>query len=68
VKGEISALTYHQLFAELTSTYADYTVIYTDGLFVQGSTGCAFIYEERVFKYHLRSFRSMYTVEVYTFC
>jgi hypothetical protein len=65
VKGKISALTYHQIFAELTSAYPDYTAIYNDGLFVQGLTGCAFLYEQQVFKYHLHSFISMYTAEVY---
>jgi ribonuclease HI len=39
--------------------------VYTDGLFVQGSTGSAFIYDGQVFSYHLCSFNSIFTVELY---
>jgi hypothetical protein len=36
----------------LTSAYPDYTVVCTDGSFVHWSTGCAFMYEDKFFKYH----------------
>jgi hypothetical protein len=35
MRGETSALTYGQLFAKLTSTYPQYTLVYIDRLFVR---------------------------------
>jgi hypothetical protein len=54
MRGETSALIYHQLFTKFTSTYQHCMVVYTESLFVQGSTGCAFVYEDQVFSYHLQ--------------
>jgi hypothetical protein len=50
MRGETSALVYHQLFAKLASAYPHCMVVYTDRLFVQGSTGCAYAYEDEIFR------------------
>jgi hypothetical protein len=39
-----------QLFVNLASAYSDYTVVLTDGLFVQESTGHAFMNEDQIVK------------------
>jgi hypothetical protein len=53
IRGETSALMYHQLFTKFSSTYPDCMVVYTDRLFVQGSTGCAFAYKDHVLRCRL---------------
>jgi hypothetical protein len=61
VRGATSAITYCWSFAELLYTYLDHTVVCTDGLFVQESTGSAFIYDDQVFSYFLHNLYSVYT-------
>jgi hypothetical protein len=68
MRGETVAVTYCWLFVELSSTYVDYMVIYTDGSFVQGSAECAFVYEGQVFKYQRHIFNSMYTADLHAIC
>lgn len=59
---------YRQFFADNISVYPDYTAVYTDTAFVQGSTGRAFVYEDEVFSYRLHSFNSVYTAELLPSC
>lgn len=58
-------LTYRRCFAELLSSYPDYTAVYTDGSFVHESTGSAFMYDDKSL-YRLYNFNSFFTAELYT--
>jgi hypothetical protein len=64
VTDETFALTYCQLFAKISAAYLDYMVVYTRGMFVQGSVGIAIVYEDHVSSYHFHSFSSMYMAEL----
>lgn len=59
----MSALNYRH-FVELLSTYPKYAKVYNDGSFLQGSKGCAFALEHKIFPYLLRSFDSVHTSEI----
>jgi hypothetical protein len=50
------SVTYHQCFVELLSFYPVHISLYTNGLFLNESTGSAFIYDSKVFSYHLFNF------------
>jgi hypothetical protein len=56
----MSALNYPQ-FVALLSVYQKYAEIHNDGSFLQGSKGCAFMVEHKLFPYGPRSFDSLYT-------
>jgi hypothetical protein len=60
MRGKSLALTCHQYFEELYSTYPEYTVAYNDGSFVEGSTHYASVHEDQVFSYYPHSFNSIY--------
>jgi hypothetical protein len=49
----------------MTSKYPDHTHIFTDGLVIQGSTGCSFDFDSRPFIFHLHPFCSIFTAEIY---
>jgi hypothetical protein len=51
--------TYDRHIAELLSPYPEYTPNFTDGSFVQGWAGCAFVHEEQIFSYRLQTFNSV---------
>jgi ribonuclease HI len=61
----MSALAYCRHFAELLSHYLDHTAVYTDGSFLQGSTGSASVYNSEIFSYRLHGFNSVFTAELY---
>jgi hypothetical protein len=48
-RGATSSLTYCLCFTEELSSYLDHMALYTDGSFLDESTGSAFIYDVRVF-------------------
>jgi ribonuclease HI len=56
---------YRQNFMELLPACLDHMAVYTDGSFVQGSAGGAFIHDDLVFSYHLYSFNNIFTAELY---
>jgi hypothetical protein len=63
-RSSTSPLTYRRCFAELLSSYPDYTAVYTDGSFLRESTGSAFVYGGAAFSC-LHNFNSVFTAELY---
>jgi ribonuclease HI len=64
-KSTIPAELFRRHFAEVTSKYPEYTHIFTDGSVSQGSTGCSFFFDSRPFTFHLHSFCTIFTAELY---
>jgi hypothetical protein len=62
-KDITSALNYWHIVA-LPSAYLKYAAVYNDGSFLQGSEGCAFVLEHKLFPHRLRSFDCAYTAEL----
>jgi hypothetical protein len=49
----------NQWSAEFASAYVHKPAAYTDGSFIQGSTVCASVCDDQLFKYRLHSFNSV---------
>jgi hypothetical protein len=63
-KSTIPAKLFRRHFAEVTSKYPDHTHIFTNGSVIQGSTGCSFVFDSRLFIFQLRPLCSIYTAEL----
>jgi hypothetical protein len=49
----------------LLSSYLDHIAVYTNGWFLHGSTGCAFVFVTEVFSCCLHNFNSVLTAKIY---
>jgi ribonuclease HI len=57
--------TYRRLFSEMLSQYPEYTVMFTDGSLMNGSTGCAFILNAQASKFRPNRFSSISSAELF---
>jgi hypothetical protein len=64
-KGRLPALLYTQYFIEMVTMYPNYTVIYTDRLWDNGSTVCTSICDEHMSTFQLNSHSIVCTDELY---
>jgi hypothetical protein len=60
----LTGLLYHSYYMEMLFGYCTY-IVYTDGSLVTDSPGCAFVYDDSVFKFEKHSMAGVDTVEIY---